>query len=102
MTIVERSPDAGSTVNMTPLRSDSTITCTTTAIAGSSSTWCVRRYATTRSPNRDAQHSTTRADSSSSPRTFVKVWFIPANDMSAVSSDVADDRTATRTSGPSV
>ena len=38
---------------------------------------------------------------SSLPQTFVNVWFIPANDVDAVSSAVADERTATRVSSPS-
>jgi hypothetical protein len=37
ITIVPRSPDAGSAVNITPERSEWTIFCTTTAIVGSSS-----------------------------------------------------------------
>ena len=55
------SPLAGSAVNITPERSESTMRCTTTAIAGSSVMPCVARYASTRSPNSDAQQSTTRS-----------------------------------------
>jgi hypothetical protein len=63
-------PVAGSAVNMTPERSEFTIRRTSTEIAGSS------------------------------PRMFVNVSFIPANDIVEESSPTADERTATNTSDP--
>lgn len=80
---------------MTPDISELTISCTTTAIAGSSLTPLDARYEITRSPYTDAQQSLILRSSSASPSTFVKVSFMPANDVSAVSSAVADERTAT-------
>ncbi len=90
----------GSAVNRTPARSASTIRCTTTARAGSTSTCLLARYATTRLAYSEAQQSRTRSTSWSSPETLVKVAFIPANEVSLLSSDVAEERTATDTLSP--
>ena len=62
---------AGSTPNMTPERSASTISWITTAMAGSDVMAREARYDTTRSPNSDAQQSTIASSSASSPSTFV-------------------------------
>ena len=71
--------------------------CTTTAIAGSSSIARLARYASTRSAHSDIQQRTIASMSASSPTMLVKVSFMPANDEPAVSSIVADERTATLT-----
>ena len=42
-----------------------------------------------------------RSITSSSPATLVYVAFIPAKEVPAVSSDVAEERTTTRAPGPS-
>src|SRR5690606_35374223 len=55
----------------------------------------------TRSPNSEAQQSTSRSSTASPPTTLANVSCMPAKDVPAVSSDVADERTATGTSSPS-
>ena len=82
-------------MNMTPERSEGIICWTITASEGSSPILWLARYEITRSPYSDAQQSTTRARSSSSPETLVKVAFMPANDVPELSSLVPDERTAT-------
>jgi hypothetical protein len=49
----------------------------------------------TRVPYTDAQQSTIAVSTASRPKMFVNVSFMPANEASALSSPVADDRTAT-------
>ena len=49
----------------------------------------------------EVQQSTMRASRSSAPLTLVNDWFMPANEACPLSSPVAEDRTATTTSGPS-
>ena len=54
-----------------------------------------------RAPNSDAQQSRTASSTAAEPWTLRKVSFIPANDASAVSSPVADERTlSASTPGP--
>ena len=96
-----RSPVAGSAVNITPERSESTIACTTTAIAAPrSSRWrlavgdhALRRRATPSSRR-------TAVEQRLVARTLVKVSCMPANEVPAVSSAVAEERTATRRAAP--
>ena len=95
-----RSCEIGSTVNITPDDSESTIRCTTTAMAGSSLSPRLFLYAITRGPQSDAQQSRMRSIRVSLA-TLVKVSFMPAKDACALSSAVADDRTATRAPSPS-
>ncbi len=60
---------------------ESTMRCTTTAIAGSAVDVLRGAVRARAAPNSDAQQSTMRVTSASSPETFVKVSFIPANDV---------------------
>ncbi len=100
ITIRSVAPVEGSQVNITPARSAATISWTTTAMTGSSRIPRLARYATARSPYSDCQHRTTASTTASAPTTLATVRCIPANEAPAVSSAVADDRTATGTSLP--
>jgi hypothetical protein len=52
-----------------------------------------------RAPNSDIEQRLTASITASQPETFRKVSFIPANEAEAVSSAVAEERTATRAPG---
>ena len=85
---------------MTPARSTGAIRCTTTAIAGSSVIARLSRYDTARGEKSETQQSRMRSSTAALPITLAKLSCIPANDAPAVSSAVADERTATAASGP--
>ena len=95
-----RSPVEGSTVNITPERTEGTISCTTTHDGRLGPSTPCRPRLSGRAPHNEAQQSTTRPRSSFSPATLVNVSFMPANEVPSASSPMPDDRTATRMSAP--
>jgi hypothetical protein len=95
MATVLGSPLTGLQVNITPDTAASTISWTVTPIAGLSSMPIRSRYATASELSRLAQQSCTAAQTRSTPSTHRYVSCRPAKVVSALSSPIALERTAT-------